>query len=453
MRPRTLATLAALALLGGLLGPTGLRPSPVVAASAQVTFEQPSASGRLGAALVFRQPFSASSAPARVELLTQVPGEATTLVTPAVVTGRGSSLATVTDEEHVVPNTTIGYRFRVVAADGTASLGPSGSITVTDARYSWHTLVGKLVRLHWYDGDATFAQKAVRIGDDAVARVAKLLGVTETQPIDFFIYDSAEGLDGALGPGTSEFVAGQAIPSIRTLFAEIDPDQIDSDWVSTVIPHELTHLVFDTATHNPINAPPLWLNEGLAVYESEGDDAADQGRVRAAVANGTIMPLTSLEGPFPERQDLFYLSYAEAVSAVDYLVTAYGQPKLVALIRSYAGGVTDDEAFSSATGGDVAAFQAAWLGHIGAARPTAYGPLQAPPGATPPGWEGSGAGMGPAATPGPGAPSVAPVQAPSQAPGSSGSGSPLGLVVAVIVLAVLFGAGLLLIRRDRRAAR
>ena len=446
-----LASGATLLLGAGSLG----RPTAALAAD-QIAFQAPVATGKLGTPLTFSQSFTDSAAPARVELLTEVPGTDTTLVTPAAVTGSGSYTASVTDADHVLPNTTIRFSFRVVDAAGGTTLGPTGSITVNDTRYAWQVRQGSLVRLHWYQGDSSFAARAVSIGDQAVARVSKLLGVTESQPIDFFVYASADGLDGALGPGTSEFVAGRAVPSIRTLFAEIDPDQISSDWVSTVIPHELTHLVFDTATHNPVHDPPLWLNEGLAVYESEGDDAPDQARLRAAVANGTVLPLTGLAGPFPQRQELFYQSYAEAVSAVSFLVDTYGQPKLVALIRSYAQGVTDDEAFRSATGGDLAAFQAAWLRHIGAGTPRAYGPLGAPPGTTPPGWSGPGAAMGPASTPGPGVPSVAP-QVPS--PGSpqpidrGGGGDLIGIAVEVLILGLLFVGGMLLIRRDRRASR
>ena len=448
------ALLAALsgASVGALSGSPGA--SPRLAADA-VTFAAPSATGSLGAPVVYREAFRAATAPQRVELLTTVPGIEATLVTPAQVTGSsGSFSATVSDPEHFLPNTTVEYRFRVTAPDGMASVGPAGSITIVDRRYSWQVMTGRHVRLHWYQGGAAFARQALQIGDNAVTKVSGLLGVTETAPIDFFIYASQAGLDGALGPGTSEFVAGRAAPEIRTLFAEIDPSQIGSSWVSTVIPHELTHLVFDTATHNPIHEPPLWLNEGLAVYESQGYDSGDRQLVAGAVASGTVIPLDGLEGPFPQRQALFYLSYAEAVSAVDFLVRAYGQPKLVKLIRSYATGLTDDEAFRAATGGDVAAFDAAWLRAIGAAPPRSYGPQPAPAGAVPPGWSGSGATMtspgssapasvSPGATAGPGAP----------APGPGGSGGLLPEIVAAAV-GLLLLAGLVLVLRDReRAAR
>ena len=99
---------------------------------------------------------------------------------------------------------------------------------------------------------------------------AALLGVTETEPIDFFIYADQDAFYDALGPGTRENVGGQANAEIRTLFALITPGEIDDPWVGVVVPHELTHLVFDTAVHNPYHFPPRWLNEGLAAYLSGG---------------------------------------------------------------------------------------------------------------------------------------------------------------------------------------
>ena len=37
-----------------------------------------------------------------------------------------------------------------------------------------------------------------------------------------------------------------------------------------MVAHELTHLVFNENTDNPYHEPPRWLNEGIAVYLSEG---------------------------------------------------------------------------------------------------------------------------------------------------------------------------------------
>ncbi|MFI5261846.1 MAG: peptidase MA family metallohydrolase [Candidatus Limnocylindrales bacterium] len=452
-RPRPLVALAIAAALGALLA----LPQTRARAADTVHIAGPSASGTLGSAITYRDTFQATSTPVRVELLLQDPGVYGELVLPASVTPvAGGYDAEVVDDSHVIPNTTVDLRFRVITTAG-ATVGPSATFTMQDDRYTWQTMTGTHVRLHWYSGSQAFAQKALKVGDDAVTRVATLLGVPETQPIDFFVYASADGLDAALGPGTSEFVAGRAVPEIRTLFAEIDPDQSDTSWVTTVVPHELTHLVFDTATHNPYHEPPLWLNEGLAVYESIGDDADDQGRVRDAVASGTLLPLTGLTGAFPVRQDLFYLSYAEAVSAVDFFVHTYGQAHLVQLIRSYAPGVTDDEAFKAAAGVDVAGFQAAWLANFHGSLAAAYGPRAPAQGSLPPGWSALGqvAGSGiPTTAPGLAAPTVAPLAGgdalASALDEALQPAAPLGPVAVVLIVVV---ALVLLARRRRSLVR
>ena len=434
--------LAALALV---MAPSAAPP----AAAALVGFDAPTASGTLGESITFSETFVVPSAPQRVELLRADTSLGGDLVTEATVSplGAGRYRATVEETEHVLPNTTIDYRFRV-RLGGADETGPAASFTLQDTRYDWQVRSGQHVRLHWYVGDTAFAERAIAVGDAAVAKVSTLLGVQETTPIDFFVYATKDGLDGALGPGTSEFVAGRAIPEIRTLFAQIGPSDINSDWVETVIPHELTHLVFDTATSNPYHEPPLWLNEGLAVYESEGYGDADRGRVSDAVRAGTLLPLTGLTGAFPERQELFYLSYAEAVSAVDFFVRTYGQPQLVQLIRSYASGVTDDDAFKAAAGVGVAGFQAAWLASIGAGPPPTYGPRKPAAGPLLSGWSTSAATG-----------SAAPTTA---ANGSGGAGGPSALsdlseglepvLVGAVVVAALLLVGLVVyLRRQRRA--
>ena len=75
------------------------------------------------------------------------------------------------------------------------------------------------------------ASERSQIGEDAIEQSAALLGVTETEPVDFFIYADQASFYDALGPGTRENVGGQADAEIRTLFALIPPSQIDDAWV------------------------------------------------------------------------------------------------------------------------------------------------------------------------------------------------------------------------------
>src|SRR4029453_13099577 len=135
----------------------------------------------------------------------------------------------------VVPNTTFTATWRITTADRKTLLGPPIRVAYDDDRFKWQTLNGDVVRVHWTEGDAAFGRRAVKIGDDAIKAAASLLGVTERDPIDFFIYADQEAFYDALGPGTRENVGGQAHPDIRTLFALITPAEINDSWVSTVV--------------------------------------------------------------------------------------------------------------------------------------------------------------------------------------------------------------------------
>lgn len=422
--------------------------------AASATFSTPSATSTWSKGVDFSEPVSLASDATRAELLITSPFEpgATSVADVGPVRSGTSTLhySLSAAEGALVPNTTLSARWRITYGDGRTDLGPSVTATYADTRFSWKTLTGTLVRVHWYDGTDSFARQALSIAEESIARTAKLLGVTESKPVDFFIYADQASFYDALGPGTRENVGGQANPEIRTLFALIPPGD-GGALAADYVPHELTHLVFDTATANPFHYPPSWLNEGLAVYESLGYDPENRSLVEEAVSAKTLMPLHALAGQFPTEGDRFALAYAESVSAIDFLIRTYGRAALVKLVRSYASGVSDDEALSRSLGTDVAGFQRAWLSDLGAAEPTRYGPRTAPAGPLPSGWSGPAATASVIATivPG-GSPSGGPGTVADGAPGSAPAGSlPIVLAVAAVVILVV---GFSLLRRRLRGA-
>jgi hypothetical protein len=441
-----------------------LLPSATPSLAADVTFGTPEATSTYGQGITFTVPMTSSGQLERLEIRLVYPGALGPFVAevPVVPGADPTYRLDVSGGGHIVPNTPIEATWAAVPSGGGA---PVLSAPVT-ARYKdtdqdWKTMKGDIVVVHWYAGDEAFARKALGIGDRAVKETADLLGVTETKPIDFFIYGDNTAFRTALGPGTRENVGGQAHADIRTLFALIEPSAINDSWVGVVVPHELTHLVFDTAVANPYRFPPRWVNEGLAVYLSESYTPTDRSYVRDAVQAGELLPLTALTGQFPTDPDKTYLAYAEAVSAIDHLVRTYGEDALFSLIGAYKDGLTDDEAFTKAVGKDVAAFQDGWLGELGADAPTAYGPQPNPSGPLPPGWDKPVDGANPGATPGasPGSTPAAATSRPGQTPGAaspvdggtaSGTGDVVLLAVAIagVILVVLVG---LVIARRRTA--
>jgi hypothetical protein len=433
--------LAGLAM--ALLALPGIVVTP--AAAAVATFGQPSSRYSFGAEIVFEQPVDLQAPPSRVEVLIEEPGAIGPHVTE-VPAPSGAGRQTLRyklsiEDGHISPNTRLTARWRLRA--GTAvQTGPPVSVLYADTRFEWKTRKGEIVRIHWYQGNDAFGRRALDIAERGVAQAEELFGVTETEPIDFFVYASQAPFYDALGPGTRENVGGQAQADIRTMFALITPGEIDDAWVSTVLPHELTHLVFNTAVKNPYHFPPRWLNEGLAVYLTEGYGTDDRALVRGAARDGALMPLGALTGQFPTTRDRFFLAYSESVSAVDYLVRTHGRPSLVKLVRSYADGVTDDEAFKAALGIDTTAFGNAWLNDVGGGAPKSYGPQPAPQGPLPPGWSSEGPGSSAA----PSAPTSV-TASPSAAAGGSTSTTreapsiDAGLA-AIVLAAIALGLGI-----------
>jgi hypothetical protein len=415
-------------------------------ATEPASFGTPRASVAYGKGISFDQPAKLGGRPKQVEILIQFPGapgaQAIEVRAPdATDTMLGYELPVTSGS--ILPNTKVTARWRVTANDGSMAVGPPVSVTYQDTRFDWKTRSGDLVTIHWYEGTEAFGRRALDIGERAVRETSQLLGVEEKERIDFFVYADRAAFYDVLGPGSRENVGGQANAEIRTLFALIEPDEIDQSWVDVVIPHELTHLIFDTAVQNPYHFPPRWLNEGLAVYLSEGYGSNYRRAVEDAARDGSLIPLEGLTGQFPTTRERFILAYGESVSAVDYLIREYSRDALVGLIKSYARGLTDDEAFSDAIGSDATAFDEAWRSDLDAKDPVAYGPKPAPAGPIPQGW--STVGQPPGSGDG-GAGSSGSPEAPSAARPDPLAALPVAALGAAVVGVVLIGV---LVRRRR----
>jgi hypothetical protein len=88
--------------------------------------------------------------------------------------------------------------------------------------------------------------------------------------------------------------------------------------------------------------------------------------VETAAKHGDLIPLSSLEvgfGYFNESRTR--LAYAEALSAVTYLVDTYGSDGLAALLAAYRQGMVTDEVFPAALGVTATEFEAGWTVWLG----------------------------------------------------------------------------------------
>jgi hypothetical protein len=417
--------------------------APSVASGASVAFGTPSAKSTFGKGILFTQPYSGSGIQ-EAQIVIELPGD----IGPSVsaLQKQGASALTYTLDTSggdLAPFQPVTAHFQATFADGTVQAGPDIHVTYADDRFAWKAKSGKLVTIHWFQGTDAYAQQLLAYGEQGFVKSAAFLGINETKPVDFYIYPSQSAFQAGLS--VPETIGGQTQPTYRTCFALVAPN--DLAYGSTVVPHELTHIVFGDITDNPYHSPPRWLNEGLAVYLSEGYGSDNRQLVSRAVQDGSLVPLPALAGYFALDQARIYLSYAESVSAVDLMVRKYGKSAIQKLVKTYGSGATDDEAFTAAFGIDTAAFNKAWLADNRVAASATYGPRPAPTGPIPPGWTGSSETVPPLEPPSPSATG-------SSSPGSSSPGghgnvptrpdsTALAGLIALVGL-ILLGAGIFL---------
>ena len=119
-----------------------------------------------------------------------------------------------TEGGHLYPNTPITARWRVYDGpeDRTGTDGPPVTLTYEDDRFDWNVLEGDLVRVHWYEGDEAFGRSILEMGERTVRETSELLGVTEEEPIDFYIYADPNAFYGALDPSTQRTSVARRSP-------------------------------------------------------------------------------------------------------------------------------------------------------------------------------------------------------------------------------------------------
>jgi len=450
---------AALAVVALLL------PAAPRASAADIAFGTPEATAKYLDSITFTVPLETSVPLERVELHLSFPGSLGPSVVDVPATGTGRETLTyrldATGGGHIEPNTPIAASWVAIPTGGGVPVhSASQTVMYEDTTHEWRTLNGRTVTVHWYEGDEGFGREALKVAEDSVASTSALLGVTESKPIDYFIYGDRPSFMDAMGPGAREWMGGRSISETRSLYGLMTPDEIGSPEVNRLIVHELVHLVFHSAVDGQFGNPPAWFDEGLAEYLSADLSpswaAGLHQDLRTAVKSGELLPLTALDGAFPTSQDRSLLAYAESRSSIDYIVRTYGQPAFLALVAAYRDGLTDDEALKQALGVDLAGFQQGWLADLGGEMPQQYGPRENPPGPVPPGWDQPPAAGGPDATPdvGPGAttsPGSAPTVGGNTGTGEGG-GDRLAVLVAIAIVVVVVIVGMVVARRRTPAA-
>jgi hypothetical protein len=248
-----------------------------------------------------------------------------------------------TQADFLPPGLDIEYRWAFTLSDGTQYRTDPATLFYMDDQQQWKKKTSGQITLWWYSGDDAFGQDAIDTATRATERLKKTFNVTGDRPIRILIYSNARDLRVALPPNSAEWIGGGATTDLGIIHAAIAPGQSAASEIRRILPHEMSHMIVYQASLNPYNHPPLWLDEGLAVHNQETPDVRFRPLVRDAADTGKLIPVRALDSPFPFNADQALLSYAESESIVNFIINAYGNKYIGALVSAFKDGLSYDQ--------------------------------------------------------------------------------------------------------------
>ena len=255
------------------------------------------------------------------------------------------------------PGARLTYWWTITDADGARLETPPAGVHFEDDRYRWRNLTEGNITIFWYQGDDTFARELMDSCQEGLARLTEQFGAYPGRPISIYIYASSAELRGAM-IFPQEWTGGTAFIEFGIIAIGISPDSLD--WGKDALVHELTHLVVHQLVFSPYGSLPLWLDEGLAMYNEGELDPDLNYYLEKAISEGSLLSVRSLCSPFSSDLDKAYLSYAESYSLVEYLLDSYGGEKMLHLLTLFKRGSTYDEALTGAYGFTISELDARW---------------------------------------------------------------------------------------------
>jgi hypothetical protein len=255
------------------------------------------------------------------------------------------------------PGSSLDYWWKIEDAGGGRLDTEAESVRFDDTRYDWDSLTEGQITIYCYQDDEDLVNELMDAAQEALARLSEDTGAVLEKPAQLYIYASSADLQGAM-IHPQEWTGGVAYTRHGIIAIGISPSIVD--WGKRAISHELAHLVIHQVTLNPYNDLPTWLDEGLARY-AEGEMASeDISALERAIDNDSLISVPSLCSPFSAYANLATLGYAQSYSLVEYLISSYGQPRMLELLNIFSQGSDYDTALEAVYGFDMDTLDSLW---------------------------------------------------------------------------------------------
>ncbi len=264
------------------------------------------------------------------------------------------------------PGADVTYWWMIEDAAGNSFETSPETMHFDDDHHLWQSLTSTVpqsgeLSFFWYEGGDSFARELMDACEEGLARLTQDIGTYQERPIKIYIYASTSDLQEAM-IFPQEWSGGVAFTGFSTIAIGISPARLD--WGKRAVVHELTHLVVHQVTFSPYGQLPIWLDEGLAMYNEGELDPVFRSYLEAAILEDELISVRSLCSPFSAYYEIACLSYAQSYSLVEYLLDNYGQDSMLDLLTILKEGSTYDEALTAVYGFDIDGLDARWRGTL-----------------------------------------------------------------------------------------
>jgi len=222
----------------------------------------------------------------------------------------------------------------------------------TDPSFSWMTLTSTNFLIHYHQGEEELAQRAVVIAEEVHARLVPRMKSRPHDRTNIVLVDAMDDANGSATPLPYNLIKLYITqPYGDSVFGASNYD----DWMRLLITHEYTHIVhLDMVNGVPqmVNTifgnlyfpnlfQPVWLIEGLAVYEES--ELTGGGRNRSP-ASDMVLRMAVLENNFPdishaanytEQWPGGQVPYLFGGSFTAFIAKKFGRKKLAELSLDY----------------------------------------------------------------------------------------------------------------------
>lgn len=199
--------------------------------------------------------------------------------------------------------------------------------------------------IYYKDAPRDFVEAVQESAEDYYQEITQELGFTREKSWSFderakiYIYkDSGDYIQS----GQADWSHGAAVAKEKTI--RTFPQA--SGFFDTTLPHELGHIIFREFVGYRSHLP-LWMDEGVAMYQEKARRWGANQAVREAIGQGHFVSVPELTDVERVEKDFVPLFYAESASLVYYLITEFGRFKFVSLCKALKGGARFENALTA----------------------------------------------------------------------------------------------------------